>query len=169
MQRKHTGFTLIELLVVVGIIMVLTALAVPRFLRSKMAANEASAVASLRTLLTANITYSTTYGNAYSPDLPSLGGNPPPNCNNANVIDSALASGIKSGYAFTYVLASPVAVPPPGCAPGGNSFTIQATPAAVGSSGQRSFCTDDTTVIRFDLSGALIPAPCSTSGMSALH
>src|SRR3989442_1599141 len=54
-------------------------------------------------------------------------------------------------------------------AAGGNSFTVQATPSAVGSSGQRSFCTDDTTVIRFNLSGALIPAPCSTSGMSALR
>src|SRR5438552_1012503 len=130
MRRQPTGSTLIELLLVVEIIMVLPALAVPKFLRSKMAANEASAVASLRTLLTANITYSTTYGNAYSPDLSSLGGNPPPNCNNANVIDGTLASGIKSGYAFTYVLASPVAVPPPGCAPGGNSFTFPATPAA---------------------------------------
>src|SRR3989442_12617981 len=147
MQRKQTGFTLIELLIVVGIILVLAALAVPRFLRSKMAANEASAVASLRTLLTANITYSTTYGNAYSPDLPSLGGNPPPNCNNAHLIDSALASGLKSGYAFTYVLASPVAVPPPGCAPGGNSFTIQTSPASVGRTGQPSLCTDGSTLI----------------------
>ena len=169
MKRKQIGFSLIELLIVIGIILVIAALAVPRLLQSKINANEASAVASLRTILTANTTYLTAYNNGFSPDLPTLSGNPPPDCHNANLIDSALASGKKSGYSFTYVLANPVAVPVPGCAPGGNSFTIQATPIAVGSSGQRSFCTDETAVVRFNPAGALIAAPCTASGMSPLE
>lgn len=169
MKRHQKGFTIIELLIVMGIIVTLAALAIPSMLRSKISAHEASAVAAIRMVLTANETYSVTYGNGFSPDLPTLSGNPPANCQQANIIDSAIASGRKSGYNFTYVLTNPVAVPPAGCAPGGYSFTIQATPISVGSSGQRSFCGDETQVIRFDPTGALIPAPCAGSGASPLQ
>lgn len=169
MNQNHRGFSLIELLIVIAIILTIAVLAVPSFLRSRMNAHEASAVASTRVIITANATYATTFANGFSPDLPTLGGNPPPDCHNANLIDSLLTSGQKSGYNFTYVLADPVATPPPGCTPGGNSFTIQATPVTVGSTGQRSFCADETLVIRFDPTGAVIGAPCRDSGMSALQ
>jgi len=60
-NRQH-GFLLIELLIVVAIILIIAAIAIPNLLRSKETANEASCVGSMRTLNTASITYSVTYG-----------------------------------------------------------------------------------------------------------
>src|ERR1051326_6679198 len=73
-MRKHRqhGFSLIELLIVVMIILVLAAIAIPNLLRSKMSANEASAIASVRTIITSEIVYSSTYTVGFSADLPSL-------------------------------------------------------------------------------------------------
>ena len=69
MARAARGFSLIELLVVVAVILIIAAIAIPNFLRSKMRANEASAVSSLRSITTADVVYSTTYGVGYSPSL----------------------------------------------------------------------------------------------------
>ena len=66
-RSKQKGFSLIELLIVVAIILIIAAIAIPNLLRAKMAANEASAVGSLRTITTAEVSYSTTYGTGYSP------------------------------------------------------------------------------------------------------
>ena len=71
--RKHKGFSLIELLIVVAIILIIAAIAIPNFLRSRIAANEASAVASLHTLDTAEITYNTTYPSVGFTGLAALG------------------------------------------------------------------------------------------------
>ncbi len=149
MRNKQKGFSLIELLIVVAIILIIAAIAIPNLLRSKMAANEASAVGSVRTLVTGAVTYSSTYGNGFPPTLLALGGPAPANCTNADLIDAVLATGQKSGYNFAYAGANPVPANP--CAATGfNTFYITAWPVTVGTTGQRSFCTDQSGVVRFD-------------------
>ena len=72
---QERGFSLIELLIVVAIILVISAIAIPSFLHSKIAANEASAVYSIRTINTAQVTYNTTYPTiGYASDSEHAGG-----------------------------------------------------------------------------------------------
>ena len=148
-MRKQNGFSLIELLIVVSIILIISAMAIPNFLRSRLRANEASAVASLRMINTASITYSITYPDMGFPaQLSNLGGASP--CATATsaqacLIDDTLAQGTKSGYLF--VLTGDGAVP-------SFSFIITGTPQAVGSTGQLMYCTDQTGVIHFDPTGS---------------
>ena len=106
-DQKQTGFSLIELLIVVAIILIIAAIAIPNLLRARIAANEASAVGSVRTLDTSEITYSATYGTGFAP-LASLGGAagcvaaPATAC----LIDPVLTAGTKTGYTVAAVAAT---------------------------------------------------------------
>jgi type IV pilus assembly protein PilA len=143
--RGHTnsGFSLIELLIVVAVILIIAALAIPNFIKSKMRANEASAVQSLRNISTAELVYSTTYGIDFSDSLLKLSGTGiNPDENNAGLIDSSLASGLKSGYVFTLSI---LTTDPQGHP---SSYSVSADPQVAGSTGQRHFYTDQTCVIR---------------------
>jgi len=173
-MKEAKGFSLIELLIVVAIILVIAAIAVPNLLRAHIAANEASAVGSVRTINTAANSYSSTYGNGFPPSLAALGTANPPganaNCDEGQLVDNVLTAGTKSGYNFTYTMANPNATKPAGCTnAGGNSYFITAVPQAVGQTGQRSFCSDHSGVIRFDPSGGGVADDTACQALSALQ
>jgi prepilin-type N-terminal cleavage/methylation domain-containing protein len=143
-KSSQKGFSLIELLIVVAIILIIAAIAIPNLLRSRMAANEASAVGSLRTLNTAAVTYSTTYGIGYPSNLSDLSPAATATSTSADLIDSVLAGGVKSGYSFTYAAG---AADPAGNI---NTYTLTAEPTVPNTTGQRYFFTDQSGVIRAD-------------------
>ena len=147
-MRRQKGFSLIELLIVVAIILIIAAIAIPNLIRSKMSANEASAIASMRTINTSCVEYSTTYNVGFPASLANLGPAATASSASADLIDSALASAVKSGYVFTYT---------PGTADSSgtiSAYTLTAVPSVAGATGTRTFFTDQTNVIRQDSSGS---------------
>lgn len=157
--RANRGFSLIELLIVVTIILIIAAIAIPNFLRSRMSANETAAITNIRTIVTAQVAYHSTYGNGFAPNLLSLNGAGPVSCASSGFIDNVLAGGQKTGYTYGLTPGVPVVTVPPGCpAAGVVNFMLTATPTVVGSTGQRSFCSLENGLIRQDPSGVLIGA-----------
>jgi len=147
-MARAKGFSLIELLIVVGVILVLAAIAIPSLLRSRLAANEASAVASLRTINTAEITYNTTFGATVGfANLSALGpysSGGSPSSAAAGLLDANLAAGTKSGYTFTVV--------PSGT--NNSNYESTAEPQSPGTTGQRYFCSDPSFVIQYNQSAS---------------
>jgi prepilin-type N-terminal cleavage/methylation domain-containing protein len=149
MRRKEKGFTLIELLIVVAIILIIAAIAIPNLLRSRIAANEASAVGSCRTYNTAQITYESTYPSVgYATTFASLG--PPasgsnPSSTTAGLVDNVLgcstATCTKAGYNFSLSASA-------------SNYGINANPSTPGSTGIRYFYTDNSGVIRYNATAA---------------
>lgn len=144
-RDRSGGFSLIELLIVVAIILIIAAIAIPNFLRARMSANEAAAVAACRKITTANVVYSTTYGRGYAADLVHLGpppGGATPGPLNAELLDEVLVTGRKHGYVFNYLS---VDIDGDGTV---DAFTITADPANPGVTGSRYFFIDQSGVVR---------------------
>jgi type IV pilus assembly protein PilA len=140
------GLTLTELLIAIGIVLIVAALAIPNFLRSKIAANEAAAVSAIQTINRAEVSYQATYPTkGFAGRLRNLGGVKPctPDPNSACLIDNTLANGMKNGYTFASV----------GITPAINGvltdYTAGAAPAEYDKTGLRLFCSTSNAVIRY--------------------
>jgi prepilin-type N-terminal cleavage/methylation domain-containing protein len=153
-KRKQEGFSLIELLIVVAIILIIAAIAIPNLLRARISANEASAVASLRTINTAETTYIINYPTiGYSDTLLKLAQPQPGNpisSTSAGLLDWVLGCPAQpcrhSGYDFSIVNVngSPV-----------YNYDLNAVPAVPQQTGVRGFCSDRQSSVRFDPAGGV--------------
>jgi prepilin-type N-terminal cleavage/methylation domain-containing protein len=150
---KERGFSLIELLIVVAIILVIVAIAIPSFLHSKIAANEASAVYSIRTINTAQVTYASTYptvGYASTLNMLAAPTSGPISSNNAGVLDWVLGCTTtvcpKSGYNFQLynVTGSPVV----------SGYSVSGVPMTIGITGYRGFCSTNMNPVMYSTDGS---------------
>jgi|SRR5581483_1355205 len=166
-MSKQKGFSLLELLIVIGILLIVAAIAIPKLLSSKNAANESAAVGSVRTIVTANAEYSAAYPTSGFPaNLSNLGPNGSrcssgPTSARACIIDAVLASGTKGGYSITDTGSA--------SASGAlTQFVVSATPVKVGVTGTKGFCALQDGVVRWVMpaNGAVSKATCA--GLSPL-
>ena len=148
---RQRGFSLIELLIVVAIILVIAAIALPNLINSRIAANEASAITSIRAINTAQVAYAVTYPTkGYAIDLAKLGsdGSGIASSDHAELLDWVLGCPTqpcpKSGYQFQIPIASGNPV---------DSYSVVGTPISLGITGHRGFCSNNMNPVRADPNG----------------
>jgi type IV pilus assembly protein PilA len=135
-KSNKRGFSLIELLIVIAIILIIVTVALPKLNNATRYAHETAAIKAIQTIHTMQVQYNSQYGR-YAASLTEMG--PPASgaatAASADLIDSGLAAGEKSGYKFTMT---------------GNQggYVISATPVAYGNTGSRTFYSDQSMVIR---------------------
>jgi type IV pilus assembly protein PilA len=151
---NEEGFTLIELLIVMSVMLILMTLAVPQLLKLRKQANETSAVQSLRTIGQSELQYNSAYpANGFACSLAALGGDPKsgaPTAQASQLITPDLASGQKAGYTFAITNCTKVTVNNQDMYTG---YEITAVPNSIGRTGDRGYCTDENSTIRFDPQG----------------
>jgi type IV pilus assembly protein PilA len=146
------GFSLIELLIVVAIILIIAAVAIPNLLRSRMSANEAAAVSTLRNINNSQAAYIAMYGGntGYANTMVKLGPGATCDFTHACLIDNVLSCAsqpcIKGGY--SYFLASSFSAVP------FSDYVSTATPVQFGTTGQFNYCGTDDAVLRQEISPA---------------
>ncbi len=153
--RQPNGFTLMELLIVIAIILILMLMAIPTIGSLKKKANETSAINSVQVISKAELQYESTYPmNGYSWTLAGLGGDPnsgaAPSAASAQILQSDLSGGYKSGYIFSIANCSKVTV---NSVDRYTGYKITAVPQTVHTTGDRGFCSDQFGAISFDPAG----------------
>ncbi len=151
-QRRQLGFSLIELLIVIAVILVIAAIAIPSLLRARIAANEASAAGSMRTMATAELTYNLAYPTVGYNNLAALGGAAGclPSSTTACIVDELLTTGSKSGYTF-------VATPTSLSGVVNDQYLLTAVPQIVNVTGTKGYCEIEDHVIMY-ITPANVPA-----------
>lgn len=127
-MKKNKGFSLLELLIVVAIILIIATIAIPSLLRSRQAANESAAVANLRTINTAQVTYLSSSGGSYG-ELTDLV--------TAGLLDNTF-NGTKAGYIFSVDVGGT----------GNSDYTAHARAAST-NTGRFSYYSTPDAVVRF--------------------
>jgi prepilin-type N-terminal cleavage/methylation domain-containing protein len=122
-MKSNRGFSLLELLIVVAIILIIATIAIPSLLRSRQAAQESSAVAQLRTINTAEVTYLSSNQGAYG-SIPEL--------ITAGLLDNRFTGSV-SGYNFTVTASA-------------SSYTASATPTSTNAGRYGYFALPDAVV-----------------------
>jgi type IV pilus assembly protein PilA len=154
-QPSHqSGFTLVELLIVMSVILILMTLAIPKLMSTMKNANQTSAIASVRDLVSQETSYASSYPqHGFACTLAQLGGKAgsgAPSADSAQLIADDLATGNKSGYTFSIICGTKQTV---NNVDQVNSYEITAVPNSVGHTGDRGYCASDDGEIRYDPKG----------------
>ncbi len=139
------GFSLVELLIVVLILGIIAQMAIPHLMRSKLAANEASAITTVRSVLNAETLYVTTAGGGRYGTMGTLV--------SGMLVDTVVGSSSKDGYVFSITLG-----------PAETTFAVDARPMGFNNSGIRSFYADETAVIRYTTANSAATASSTPLG-----